>query len=346
MSSMEGSAGALPEQAVAALATDPDLYLAAISYRDNAALLRQMNEEAYRQSPFLDEQRIVASSGARWTLPLDRALALPFGHRPCRHIFHMGHVGSTLISRLLGASPDALALREPQALNIVAQQSKLPAAHRAPAFDRERDLQAVIDCLARVYRPSQTAVLKATTVANNLIEPILRTRTHDRVLLIFARPSRYVASMAAFRNELVRFHRQSLHWDVPTVLGEEMARRSIRSVGELAGLTWALFARQFSAARALAPSRTHLLDFDDFVVAPEETLRRLTGFFELEQADPDALATLLSRHAKGGAVPFDADARRAQVAERERRHADEIVQAQRFLEDIGFADGRFPASAY
>ena len=70
-----------------------------------ARLMRlvRMDEAAYRNASFLDD-RMFASQVETLLCPLDEAIdALSAGSRDdARWIFHIGHVGSTLIARLLG----------------------------------------------------------------------------------------------------------------------------------------------------------------------------------------------------------------------------------------------------
>ncbi|MEL7190174.1 MAG: hypothetical protein AAGK17_11525, partial [Pseudomonadota bacterium] len=49
-----------------------------------------------------------------------------------RFIFHIGHVGSTLLARLLGEAPDTLALREPQLLRQFAELKTLEGLAHSP----------------------------------------------------------------------------------------------------------------------------------------------------------------------------------------------------------------------
>src|SRR5215207_5087300 len=85
----------------------------------NAGLVRliEMNRESYRAASFLDDRMLQQPVNAHvvpWqtvasTIPND-------ARRDARWIFHIGHVGSTLIARLLGEIPGVLSVREPRFL--------------------------------------------------------------------------------------------------------------------------------------------------------------------------------------------------------------------------------------
>ncbi|MGC8517731.1 MAG: hypothetical protein ACP5P4_04285, partial [Steroidobacteraceae bacterium] len=65
-------------------------------------------------------------------------------HTRAHYIFHIGHVGSTLISRILGEHPGFHAVREPALLRAIAAE-QAPAAHTP-------SLTMVLPLLARTWR--------------------------------------------------------------------------------------------------------------------------------------------------------------------------------------------------
>src|SRR3546814_2757077 len=77
-----------------------------------------LGEADYRAASFLDQRLLTDRVGREWrawnALP-DLGAAAP---RP-DFIFHIGHVGSTLVSRLLAEVGDALPLREPMLLREI-----------------------------------------------------------------------------------------------------------------------------------------------------------------------------------------------------------------------------------
>ena len=104
------------------LAASPDVYLQKVDLARDAALLVQLNESAYRAASFLDDRILAPDVKGGWASlrsVLDAAQTL--GERkPLHFIFHTGHVGSTLLSRLLDESGCVLSLREPLPLRSLA----------------------------------------------------------------------------------------------------------------------------------------------------------------------------------------------------------------------------------
>src|SRR3954470_16546027 len=94
-----------------------------------------MNRDSYRAASFLDDRLMQQPVDAQ-IIPWPDAEAAVAGalRVDARWIFHIGHVGSTLISRLLGELEGVLAIREPRLLRDVAL---------SPAEVRTRYVQAI-----------------------------------------------------------------------------------------------------------------------------------------------------------------------------------------------------------
>ena len=84
---------------------------------NDRVLLVARTEQDYRDAAFLDERSLRQDAQRQVVEWADLAAAMPpEARRDVQYIFHISHVGSTLISRLLGELPQVLALREPQAV--------------------------------------------------------------------------------------------------------------------------------------------------------------------------------------------------------------------------------------
>ncbi|HWJ60076.1 MAG TPA: hypothetical protein VNR68_10645, partial [Sphingomicrobium sp.] len=76
-----------------------------------------MDRESYRAASFLDDRLVQQPVDAQIVPWPDAEIAVVGDMRTdARWIFHIGHVGSTLISRLLGEVGNVLAIREPRIL--------------------------------------------------------------------------------------------------------------------------------------------------------------------------------------------------------------------------------------
>jgi hypothetical protein len=87
------------------LRRDPDLYPHSYEPLRDAVLLIDMTRDACAAS-FLDQRRLAPQTGGQWMMaaPLDAAMD-EVARGECCLILHIGHVGSTLLSRLMGPFP-------------------------------------------------------------------------------------------------------------------------------------------------------------------------------------------------------------------------------------------------
>jgi hypothetical protein len=251
-----------------------------------------------------------------------------------RWIFHIGHVGSTLVSRLLGELGEVLGLREPLILRTLAERPEaLPAR-----------LDTVTALLSRTFRPGQRAMVKATSFVSEIAAELVPARS--KALLLYARPERYAGTILAGENS----RRESA-----LAAAGRLARLQrhfpgrpwqAQGEGETIALAWA--AEMTSLVRAADPlgERALFLDFDAFLAAPARNLRAVAGFFGLglDEAAAEALAAhpLMTRYSKAPEHRYDAALRERLLEESRVRHAGEIRRALAWL---GKAGAEVPAVA-
>jgi len=99
---------------IADIVNTPAYYPVTFDTVQDRVLLTRMSEADYRVSSFLDERMLASGMGAVWVPEAELAIASrQVKAHPLHFIFHSGHVGSTLLSRLLDELPGVLGLREP-----------------------------------------------------------------------------------------------------------------------------------------------------------------------------------------------------------------------------------------
>ena len=112
----------------ASLANSPVLFPHALDLRRDVVTLVRLSRADYQNASFLDDRIARPGRDLAWH-QLARAVGEAGLGETCHFIFHIGHVGSTLLSRLLGKHPALFSLREPQILRTIAQI--LPLSHSA-----------------------------------------------------------------------------------------------------------------------------------------------------------------------------------------------------------------------
>ena len=292
----------------------------------------EFEQDDYRSAAFLDRR------GLR---PDMDAAAVPFSslaehtpaeaRRDAHWIFHIGHVGSTLVSRLLGELPGVFALREPVVLRA------LPAMDAAAQNER---LPVVRALLSRTFAAEQRALIKATSYLSELA-PALVGPTSDggKTLMIGMCAQRFIAARldtpmieprARIPERMARLTRRA-----PAIDAAEASRDD----AHVAAAAWATEASALeAAAAAIGPERAQFLDFDQFLNAPVEGLEEVASHFAFA-TDREDLRRLIdgpvmTHHAKTGDNRFDPTTREARIAVRLTDHATEIGAAMRWLERL------------
>jgi hypothetical protein len=288
-----------------------------------------LDEDAYRRASFLDDRVLEdrAVSLASWA---DLSASAP-PVRATHFIFHVGHCGSSLLSRLLGEHPALFSLREPALLRDLAQ-GRLP----------EDALEVLLGLYGRVWQPGQTALIKATSFVSE-IGPALMARAGGRALLLGVTPPAYLRGILAGPNS--RQEARALA-DARKARLERRFGRGFRAhgEGEAIALAWLCETAALQALADAYPQACLRLDFERGLANPAawlvEALRHL-------QVEPQALdlqalidGPLMRRYAKGPEHAYDADLRAAVLAKAARDHADTVRAGMDWLQRAARADAR------
>lgn len=308
----------------------------------------ERSEAELRAASFLDDRAL--GPAAR---PLSVAWAELGGSVPAavrrdlQYIFHIGHVGSTLIARLLGELPQVLALREPLILRSYADQlgrDGAPDTFWAPAEIPAR-LDALTALLSRTFRPEQRALVKATSFVSDIAARLVPPAS--RALFLWVPPAAYLATILAgdaSRQELqllapARVARLNRDEAVPPVRLWELG------FGERAALGWAVeMIALHRAAAALGAARVLWIDFDAFLAAPAAGLLRIADHFgiplDAESAAALAGSEIMRRYSKAMEHGYSADLRRQVLAEAQRTHGADLAAGRAWLDRHARVDAR------
>lgn len=331
--------GADPEAEIGA---DASAHLHKFNFERDAALFIRLDEPGFRAASFLDDRILTAETKGSW-LPIARAVGAAQRvqqQRPLHFIFHSGHVGSTLISRLLDEVPGTLPLREPQTLRQLAQASDNP--------ENKAALEILLDAQLKLWRRgfpgTQRIVLKATSSAARLAERLLSTLPDSRGIFINLRPEPYLATHLAGANtptDLRGMGAERLK-RLSTLTTAPLPAMEALSLGELAAMTWLVETLTHARARAAFPQRTLALDFHDFLDAPGASIGRIAQHFgapwspDLERRIPQSPA--FARYSKAPEHQYSPALRQAVLNQARAMHAAEIRKGLRWLAVTTAAD--------
>jgi hypothetical protein len=316
------------------LRSSPEMLPFSVDPAKDLVELRAMTRVDYEKASFLD---------ARLTAP--PLLVTPYGELAsatsglpiaCDYIFHVGHVGSTLLSRLLGTHPSVFGLREPQALRTFAQAELSGAPWRPSELDDR--IATFIACYSRTWTPAQRSVVKATSLVSELAARLLSMAPDSRALLMTVQPESYLATILAGPNSrqelaqaaparLARLHRR---------LGRAIWRIEDLSEGECAAMSWACEMSALTAASESAPDRVLWIDFDRFLQDVPAGLTAALAALGRAASPQDvqgmAASAYLQRYSKAPEYAYGPEWRRQALAAARLEHPDEIRRGLRWLE--------------
>ena len=298
----------------------------------NAITMIRLDEAAYTAASFLDE-RILARDYPRTSCVTEVFRAAAAQLKPRSHyVFHTGHVGSTLISRLVGEHENLFVLREPALLRRLTRDFGKP---EAPAVNLV-DLLAI---LGRTWRPSsQRTVIKATSVVNELAEVILAGVDQPRAILVFTGPVNYLRGIFGGANS--RLESKML---APSRLQRLAARVSAEwrwetcSEGEQVAMSWLSEMFTLHQAALRFPAQVLWVEFDAFLREPLSGLRSIFDTFGVAVSNPQLAAIangkLTRQYSKAPEYAYDAALRREVLQSANREHSYEIAKGMKWLEN-------------
>lgn len=330
----------LPRAAVSAedIAASP-AWLPLESDGPGAMRLVRLDEGAYRSASFLDRRLLQASPREAHVgcaiVAAAAAMLAPRAH----YIFHIGHVGSTLVGRLLGEYPGFFAVREPAVLR---ELSLRPAQGRIVGGIGLRDTLAL---LARTWRPGQRAVVKATSFASEIATPVMDLDRDGAAIFMFTPALAYLRCILGGPNSRVEAKTlaPSRLARLRARLGEAVSGVDPQSEGEWIAMSWLCEMMCLQQAGARFGSRILWVDFDAFLGAPEAGLGSILRMFGAEpmpaQTASILAGPLMHQYAKAPEHAYDAALRREVLAGADREHGAEIRRGMQWLASL---TGRHP----
>jgi len=308
------------------LVSSPALYPLAFDPARDALMFVRMDEAAYRAASFLDER---LNMRGEWVAAaaVEQAMARSRDVRKLHFIFHAGHVGSTLLSRLLDEAGGVLSLREPLPLRVIAE-------HFSPAR-----LELLLRLWERGFENTRAVVLKATSSTQRLATTLLAKRPHARAVMLNVGAESYLATMLAGGNSAADLNAQG---------AERMRRLSAMlasppprpgSLGELIAMSWAAERlTQIHAAQALG-ERVIAVDFDAMLEDVRATVARVLAHFGIvAPASGKTYGEILARYSKAPEHAYSPSLRKDLLAQARDNFGPEIREALVWLDNLKAAN--------
>jgi hypothetical protein len=284
-----------------------------------------LGEADYREASFLDQRLLRAAPAQALLAPaVAQSAAAQLTARP-HYVFHIGHVGSTLVSRLIGCCESFFALREPALLRALASgNGPLP-------------LPTLLALLGRTWRPAQHAVVKVSSFVSELAGTLLAGDESPRAVFMFVPPLTYLRTIFAGENS--RVESRALAPLRLTRLARRLEARpwrcDPRSEGEQVAMSWLCEMTCLHQAARQRPAQVLWLNFERFLSAPAHGLGQV--FQTLGAAQPPAqVAALVAgpvmrRYSKAPEHAYDAQLRQELLRAADLDHGAEIRRGLAWL---------------
>ena len=314
------------------LGTDHLVYVHQLNLQSDTLLLVQLEEAELLNHSFLDQRVFRQDMNYEWVGWAEfEALARQLAQENPGYIFHVGHCGSTLLSRLVSAATGTQALREPLPLRAIAMDQ---AYGRAAMLGGDA-VQERLGLFERVWsRGSSRTVVKATSICANLMAKLDPAAA---MVFIYQQPEIHLAAVLAGDNALpdlrgfayYRFLRlQAGGVDLPPLAD--------LTVGELAALS--LLAEAVDTDRARTGRAVMMLDFDQLLREPGPTLADVCGHLGLdtgpERCEEAVNGPIMRSYSKAPEYPYGPQVRNDLIADSRSRNGSEITAGMRWIERL------------
>jgi hypothetical protein len=347
MMDKEGPA-ATGESLLRELPLSPDAYVQNVDFARQSALIVLLDAGSYRAASFLDDRVLAPGMRGAW-LPFERVAEASLQARsrcPLHFIFHTGHVGSTLLTRLFEDAADVLLLREPLPLRALAQAHDALGQVDSLLSPQEFDaaLGTFLRLWSRGYSGTQAVVVKATSTAGRIAAPVLDADAASRAIYMNLRAEPYLATLLAGQNSPIdlRGHGPERMRRLQSRSTQPLPPLSGLSLGELAAMSWLCETSTQREAAERFPDRVMALDFDDFLANVGDAMVRVLAHLGLPHNDKIVSAiersASLTRYSKAPEYEYSAGIRAEILREARRDHREEIRKGIAWLENRARSD--------
>ena len=338
----------LQDALLAQLPASPDAYPQKLDLVRDAALVIQFDAARYRAASFLDDRILGPATAGAW-IPFGRLAEAvrerTTGH-PVHFIFHTGHVGSTLVSRLLDETEAVLSLREPLPLRTLAEAHDAIGRPDSLLSDAQFDLalRVFMKLWSRGYVATRGVVVKATSSAGRIAATLLDRQAGSRALYLNLEAEPYLATLLAGQNSPIdlRGHGPERIRRLQSWLAEPLAPLHAMSIGELAAASWLAESRSRCEAAARFPERVIALDFDAFLASVPECMARILGHFGLpvdaRYLSAVGRSAVLTRYSKAPEYAYTPQVRAEILREARRDQREEIRKGMAWLGERARSD--------
>ena len=320
------------QKALDTLESNPDLFPARIRFIENKAWFVKMSPDWYRESVFLDPERIKGTYVVETSLPWLQVVCDRIPWQPTAFIFHTAFCGSTLMAQALEALFHCLPLREPEALGNIQYYLSNPAI--LPEI-KQAWFGRVMRLLSRRYHPQQGVVIKANDFSNPLMCDLLRWDPSVPMLFMYTPLNQFVAGCvkAEIRREWIQGRYKTVKAKAPALLKmADMPEPEATSYGEMAAIYWSYNIALLQQAMGFESAQLRSLDFNrmlDHPLAAVQACGELLGLQPLSGVDAQAeIDKLFGTYSKNSNFKYSPEQRAKDIERALTEHKAHIDRAE------------------
>lgn len=320
---------AMPQQLLAELAAGADVFPHQYRTVHDQILLVRLSRQSVCEASFLDERILPAGAQGAWfDAATVESAASVISEAAVSYIFHAGHCGSTLVSRLLSSASDRPGLRELLPLRALA----FDLAEGDGAVLSPETFAARLGLLERVWAQGDAGVtIKATSICTGLAARVSQ-RPNRKAIYVTQPPQTHLAVLLAGQNAAndlrafaqMRWRRLNAMTPLPPLSGY--------TLGELAALAW------LTEGMAAHEAALALFDFENLLKDPARSLSEIAAALNLapakERIEEAVRGPILRQYSKSPDHAYDASLRRDIIAQSQSQHGHEIRKGLVWLERI------------
>jgi len=331
------------------LVSDPNVLIHQIDAAQDRAAVVALTADQIRNAAFLDQRALTPQTqGALFSWADVAGVAAHIKETAPAMIFHIGHCGSTLISKLIEAAGGPRGLREPLPLRTFAMM-EANLNESLSVWPRD-ELNARLKLFLKTCAKDKNSAVKATSICNNLIQPALEGGV-AKVLFVYMPAETYLAAMLGGESTALDIYGsvELRMRRLRALCGDSIDNLADLSLGETAALCWAC--ETATAATAMASdngARVMPANFDAFLEARAQHLPTFLRHFDASVNDAAVENTLngplMTQYSKAPEHQFSPSFRKDLLAQYRRERADEIKKGMDWLETRGAAHAPIAAA--
>ncbi len=332
------------------LAQRPEVFPHQLNLISDSLLLMELSAAEVSAASFLDQRVLKQTSKGSW-VPW-QPVADIFKNEPVvgktSFIFHVGHCGSTLLSRLLEFTRNTQCLREPLPLRTLAQDVADEGDGRSflsPKTHKDR-----LQILSKMWsRGAEYTVIKATSICTDLLSPINASMPGTKSIFVYNRPETHIATLLAGQNALLdlkgfaqlRLQRLQQKTGLDIQLNQ-------MTPAQLAALSWLSETTSITRSLETYSQQITLLEFESLLQNPADTLAQLLRYLDMptdgEMLEKAIRSPVLQTYSKAPEHKYNAETRAAILADSRARFGQDISAAIAWLENLASQSGLVAAT--